>query len=68
MAGKRLVKVKTSTGYTSLVSDCCKENLVTLGRREDGLIKCPRCNATWSLERVGLELVDGEYRFKEVNG
>jgi hypothetical protein len=65
---KNVVKVYNRTrggthGYTVMRSECCNSVLVTLGKIENGLVRCFKCGETWSLERLGLKLVDGEYQF-----
>ena len=65
---KRIILVRdlndrTTASFTVLRSECCNSVMVALGRPEDELAKCVKCNNTWSLERLGLKLVDGEYQF-----
>lgn len=39
----------------------CNGILITLGKKENGLIKCSKCDLTWSLERLNLKIEGDEY-------
>lgn len=62
---KKLVIVYRRSGSMKVGSvqkcpDCKRQgvvnDLVTMGRKQDGLIRCPCCTSAWSVEKLGLEL------------
>lgn len=70
MSLKRVVRVRSSRhseagNFSLLRCERCKVLLVTAGEFRAGMIKCPECKFAWSIERLGLKIVDGEYYFDE---
>jgi len=68
MSLKRVVRVRSSRrseagSYSLLRCEECNSLLVTAGEFRAGMIKCPLCKWAWSIGRLGLKIVDGEYYF-----
>jgi len=66
----RYVKVNrnprdSTKGFSLLRCEDCNSILVTAGRLEDELVKCPVCTWVWSLNRLGLIMSEGKYYVKE---
>jgi len=69
MKNKRIVKVNRRPrdlikGFSLLRCEYCNSLLVTSGMLKAGMVKCPECNWSWSIDRLGLKLVGERYYWK----